>query len=104
MTEYAVLEVLFFFFIYQLPRRFMKRVMRLLCSPFISIAASFASACFDEWHQTFVSGRAGLFSDVLIDMRGVAAGLIISLLFTAALYVYRRIKRGSWKFLSEKGV
>ena len=35
----------------------------------------FLYACTDEYHQLFVSGRAGQFSDVLIDMAGVVFGL-----------------------------
>lgn len=32
--------------------------------------ATLAYACSDEWHQTFVAGRAGQPSDVVIDMIG----------------------------------
>ena len=35
----------------------------------------FLYACSDEFHQLFVPGRAGLFSDVLIDTVGVVFGL-----------------------------
>ena len=35
----------------------------------------FLYACSDEFHQLFVPGRAGLFSDVLIDTVGVLFGL-----------------------------
>ena len=37
---------------------------------------SFLYACSDEYHQTFVEGRIGQFSDVLIDMVGVFAGIL----------------------------
>ncbi len=37
----------------------------------------FVYACTDEWHQLYVSGRAGQFSDVMIDMVGVAVGLLL---------------------------
>lgn len=37
---------------------------------------SFLYACSDEFHQTFVPGRAGLFSDVLIDSVGIVLALI----------------------------
>lgn len=36
----------------------------------IAIAITFLYACSDEFHQTFVSGRAGMFTDVLIDTSG----------------------------------
>ena len=32
--------------------------------------ATFAYACSDEWHQTFVEGRSGQVSDVAFDMLG----------------------------------
>lgn len=35
----------------------------------------FLYACSDEFHQLFVPGRAGMFSDVLIDTVGVQFGL-----------------------------
>ncbi len=40
-------------------------------------AFCFAYACTDEWHQLCVPGRAGLFSDVMIDMVGVGVGLLL---------------------------
>ena len=38
--------------------------------------AGFIYACSDEFHQAFVPGRVGQFSDVLIDMIGVLVGVI----------------------------
>jgi VanZ family protein len=38
-----------------------------------------ALAVSDEWHQTFVHGRVGHASDVLIDAAGAAAGLAIAM-------------------------
>lgn len=35
---------------------------------------SFVYACTDEYHQTFIDGRTGQFSDVLIDTAGVLVG------------------------------
>ncbi|HEX2359790.1 MAG TPA: VanZ family protein [Solirubrobacterales bacterium] len=35
-------------------------------------AISFLYACSDEYHQTFVDGRAGTVTDVLIDSAGIA--------------------------------
>ncbi len=42
---------------------------------------TFAYACSDEWHQTFVPGRVGHPSDVVIDMVGatIAAALCVFL-------------------------
>lgn len=51
-----------------------------------SLLLGFLYACSDEWHQTFVAGRSGRFSDVCIDFFGVllgAAGVAVILLLTA---------------------
>ncbi|MBR1455661.1 MAG: VanZ family protein [Oscillospiraceae bacterium] len=44
-------------------------------APLAALLFCFLYACSDEWHQTFVPGRAGLFSDVLIDSAGYLAGI-----------------------------
>jgi VanZ family protein len=44
---------------------------------------SFLYACSDEYHQTFVEGRIGQFSDVLIDMVGVFAGILFVFLLVS---------------------
>ena len=43
----------------------------------ISIIIAFLYACTDEYHQTFINGRTGQFSDVLIDSIGALLGCII---------------------------
>jgi hypothetical protein len=43
----------------------------------ILIAVTFAAT--DEWHQTFVPGRGGTATDVLIDSLGVFAAALVSL-------------------------
>ena len=40
---------------------------------------SYAWACLDELHQLFVPGRAGMFSDTLVDLAGIVIGVIIAL-------------------------
>jgi VanZ family protein len=48
--------------------------------PVPSIAVTLAYAASDEWHQTFVTGRVGVFSDWAIDAAGVGlAGLVVVL-------------------------
>ena len=42
-----------------------------------SIIFTIVYAITDEFHQTFVPGRAGLFTDVLIDSFGAIVGIII---------------------------
>lgn len=49
----------------------------------LTISLCFIYACTDEYHQTFVSGRTGQFSDVLIDTMGSVV----------ACLVYYRIKK-----------
>lgn len=46
-------------------------------------------AATDEYHQTLVEGRAGRFSDVLIDSGGVVCGIVFALLVVA---VVKRLK------------
>jgi VanZ family protein len=43
----------------------------------ISMSICFIFACIDEYHQTFIPGRTGQFSDVLIDMIGVIFGCLL---------------------------
>lgn len=44
---------------------------------FISLLICFLYACTDEYHQTFVNGRTGQFTDVLIDTAGGVIGCTI---------------------------
>ena len=71
MAEFALLavpSVLFF--------------RELLLEKRVPIRASFCFlyACSDEFHQTFVPGRAGAMIDVAVDMAGVLFGLALVLL------------------------
>ena len=43
----------------------------------MSIAVCFLYACTDEFHQLFVDGRTGLFSDVIIDTIGATISFVI---------------------------
>lgn len=45
----------------------------------------FLYACTDEIHQIFIPGRAGMFTDVLIDTSGSLCGIIVSMLFLALI-------------------
>lgn len=47
-------------------------------SLFPTLLLCFLFACSDEFHQTLISGRAGQFSDVLVDMIGVVLGVLLS--------------------------
>ncbi len=72
MTEYAVLAVLIYIALT------VDGLKYKLC-PVFSLALTFIFACSDEFHQLFVSGRCGAFSDVLID----TAGAFIAVIFCA---------------------
>ena len=43
----------------------------------LSILLSFIYACFDEFHQLFVTGRTGQLMDIGIDMIGVLFGVLV---------------------------
>ena len=45
----------------------------------LSLPLSILFAATDEYHQTFVSGRAGRFSDILIDSCGALCGTLFAL-------------------------
>ena len=53
----------------------------------IALGICFIYACTDEYHQTFVNGRTGRFTDVLIDTCGSFTGIMLS-------YIIGRVGRG----------
>ena len=61
-TEYAILALLWFGALGSKPQ---------------AVVITFLYACTDEFHQLFVSGRAGLFTDVLIDTGGAAVAMLV---------------------------
>ena len=67
--------------------------MSLIKSGIISIVCVFIYAGFDEFHQLFIPGRSGSFSDVLIDLRGGIIGLFISLSVECIKGIYLQIKK-----------
>ena len=50
---------------------------KLYINNIISILWSFLYACSDEYHQTFVVGRSGELTDVLIDTFGAIIGIVL---------------------------
>ena len=78
MSEYAILTLLgFLTFSFLLGRgRFL-----------IPIGVTFLYACTDEIHPLFVPGRAGKFTDVLIDTTG---GIIMLLFIALVTHVARK--------------
>ncbi|MEG0453421.1 MAG: VanZ family protein [Coprobacillus sp.] len=67
MSEYALLTLTFIYAFY-------KNKFPIYKFYTYSLIACFAYACSDELHQLFIGGRAGQFTDVLIDTTG---GIII---------------------------
>ena len=56
-----------------------------LLAALLSFVFCFLYACSDEWHQTFVPGRSGMFKDVLIDSVGFTAAIVLHLVFKLAV-------------------
>ncbi len=48
-------------------------------------------AASDEFHQLFVAGRSGQFTDVLLDSAGVLAGVLLAILWIWMLPVWRTV-------------
>lgn len=71
-TVYAVLGAL----VFQAFCLIRKKPLRSVCS----VGFAFLYACSDEFHQTFVEGRSGQFTDVLIDTSGALLAVLVSLL------------------------
>lgn len=89
MFEYCCLSVSSFLFFRELYRN---RARRGLSAAASALALCILYACSDEWHQTFVAGRSGRASDVLVDTIGSLIGLAAAgLLFL--LYQRRQNKK-----------
>ena len=74
-TIYFILAT---FLLLALSQSISKRII-IVISTFI---ISFIYACTDEFHQLYVSGRTGQFSDVIIDMIGVVLACIMFIVIT----------------------
>lgn len=55
-----------------------------------TIILSFLYAVSDEYHQTFVVGRAGRFTDVLIDTTGAVTGVLLFLIIVVSRVYHGR--------------
>lgn len=65
----------------------------------VSVLICFIYACTDEFHQTFVEGRTGQFSDVLIDTSGSIIGCGIYVLFSIILIKIKDKKQNNKQFI-----
>ena len=79
-SVYFVLAFIIIFFI-----NYLFNNKKYLLSAIIALLLIFAFAGFDEFHQTFVSGRTGDIKDVLIDTLG---GLVGVLFYGTYYFVY----------------
>ena len=87
MSEYSILALLFSSLFLTFPA-LRRKGLWMLCS----LAGGFLYASGDELHQRFISGRAGQFRDVLIDMTGFTLALFLIAL-TSGLITFIRKKR-----------
>ncbi len=79
MAEYAVLTFTFIYGFYKSKFPINKVYL-------FSLVATFLYACSDEIHQLFSNGRAGQFTDVLIDTTGgLVALFMFSIIYTCIL-------------------
>ena len=81
MSEYAILALFTYYALIKIA--FNKRIIFQ-----ITFLISFLYACSDEFHQLFISGRSGQFTDIVID----STGCLIMLLF---LYLWQKKKNES---------
>ncbi len=79
MTIYFILSitVMIFFFTFK---------MRMSYRMLLTLMFCFLYALSDEWHQTFVAGRAGSLMDALFDTSGAVIGIFAALLLYCIAY------------------
>lgn len=85
MSEYGILALLFF----ALVSFFRWAPAKSSC--LLALVLAFLYACTDEFHQRFVPGRSGSFTDVMIDTSGAA--LVMLFVFLVICIARRRRKR-----------
>ncbi len=85
MSEYALLGILVFAAATPTGREQGQKTKIIISHRryIIAISTVFIYACTDEFHQLFVPGRSGQFTDVLIDTAGGLIGLVCILILTA---------------------
>ncbi len=88
-TEYALLAAAWFYhFILHRKGNRMGAILSIL------ITSVYAAS--DEFHQTFVAGRSGQLSDVLLDSCGAAAGALF-FLFLLTISKKLRVNKANWR-------
>lgn len=66
------------------------RKFRLPYAALLSLGTIFLLACLDEYHQTFVGGRTGIFDDVLIDTAGAITLIFLYKIFSGIKLVFSK--------------
>lgn len=79
MFEYGCLGVCAFLFARE---RLADRERRFLRAALSALCLCFLFACSDEWHQSFVPGRAGQWGDVLLDAGSALLGVLAAAFLT----------------------
>ncbi len=83
MSEYALLTLTLIYGFYKNHYPIQKIMI-------YSLIGTFLYACSDEMHQLFIGGRAGQFTDVLIDTCGGCLTIIFYYVLTKLKYKQRR--------------
>ena len=83
MSEYALLTLTLIYGFYKNHYPIQKIII-------YSFIGTFLYACSDEMHQLFIGGRAGQFTDVLIDTCGGCLTIIFYYVLTKLKYKQRR--------------
>ena len=79
-TGYGFISILFYL---------MYRKFKVRFAVIFALLTTFAVASLDEFRQTFVDGRTGIFDDVILDTTGAVTFIIIFKIFYV---LYKRIK------------
>ena len=91
MFEYFCLGICAFLMFWEI---FLHRKHRAVKTFTAALVLSFLYACSDEFHQRFVPGRAGRFTDVMIDSAGFTSAVLIMLaIFLLSGYFHGRKRK-----------
>ena len=93
-TEYMILGLFVLGTLY--PKQETKNKKSIISSGFIALLITAIYAGTDEFHQTFVPGRAGRLSDVLIDSSGALLGIFVVTLIS--LIRFKNKKKNEEKY------
>lgn len=84
-TGYGFISILFYL---------MYRKFKLKLAIIYALLSTFIVASLDEFRQTFVDGRTGIFDDVILDTSGAITFIIV---FKIIFLIYQKLKSSSFK-------